>query len=191
MTDMDTGLVASNSANVNMGDSESSAAHNAGAENMLLERISTLIDKKFDQFKQEVAYKTDESIDEMRRIRFSERRVFNHKGNKKQYEFNEKILDCMDTVSKSIEHRKYDNANAVLEKGKLFLQDRQKLILIADTEKLGWKVAEEYEFNELCTDEEDQRKLWRAVQRAEKRAREDQKEVQAKRRRTAGTTPHP
>ena len=68
------------------------------------------------------------------------------------------------------------------------LHDRQKLILIADSEQLGWKVVEEYELNELCDDEDDQRKLWRAVQRTEKRSREQERETAAKRRRVAGVT---
>ena len=68
-----------------------------------------------------------------------------------------------------MEKKKFDSAKGFLDKSSNLLVERQKLILIADSEKLGWKVVEQYEINDICDDEEDQKKLWRAAQRAEQR----------------------
>lgn len=75
----------------------------------------------------------------------------------------------------------------------MLIKERQKLILIADSDKLGWKTSEEYETNELASDEEDEKRLWKASQRVDKRHREEMREKVRKRPRSAppSATPMP
>ena len=54
-----------------------------------------------------------------------------------------------------------------------------------DSEKLGWRVADEYETNELASDDEDEKRLWKSANRAERKAKEDQREKSRKRPRSA------
>ncbi|XP_070556412.1 von Willebrand factor D and EGF domain-containing protein-like [Ptychodera flava] len=49
------------------------------------------------------------------------------------------------------------------------------IVLIADSEKIGRKTAEEYETQELASDEEDEKRLLKAAHRAEKRPKKSRK----------------
>ena len=153
----------------------------------LLRGISKLIDDKLEDFKADITSKTDESLEQIRSLKYSERRVFKGRGNQKQYEHNEKVLDCVSAATSCLEKKQFAAAKEYLDKGTSFINNRQKLILIADSERLGWRVAEEYERTDYCIDDEDQKKLWRATQRAEKRCREEEKEKIQKKRRLSST----
>ena len=48
---------------------------------------------------------------------------------------------------------------------------RQKLILMADSSELGWKVANEYETNPLAEDSDDERRIFKAEARAARKAK--------------------
>lgn len=57
---------------------------------------------------------------------------------------------------------------------------RQKLIKLADSSELGWKVANEYDENPLADDSEDEKRIYRAEARANKK----HKAAQSKRKQT-------
>ena len=48
------------------------------------------------------------------------------------------------------------------------VQERQKIIKLADSSDLGWKVAQEYESNPIADDSEDKKRMHRALSKAEK-----------------------
>ena len=53
-----------------------------------------------------------------------------------------------------------------LDSGIALLQERQKLILLADKSLFGWKTVLEYKHHDLADDEEDEKKIHRAEPRA-------------------------
>ena len=57
-----------------------------------------MIDSKLQDFKQDIENKTEESIEELRCIKYMDRRTFKKKGNQKQYEFNEEMGDCVSSA---------------------------------------------------------------------------------------------
>jgi hypothetical protein len=56
-----------------------------------------------------------------------------------------------------------------LAEGMSLLNYRQKIIKIADSSDLGWRVVQEYEANPLADDSEDEKKLLKAESRAERK----------------------
>ena len=54
------------------------------------------------------------------------------------------------------------------------IQQRQKLLKLADSSELGWKVVKEYQSNPLASDSEDEKKMYKAELRAERKVRKDQ-----------------
>ena len=48
------------------------------------------------------------------------------------------------------------------------------MLKLANSSKLGWKAVSEYQANPLASDSEDERKLYKAEVRAERKARKDQ-----------------
>ena len=61
-----------------------------------------------------------------------------------------------------------DKAKEALAQGTRLLDERQKLILLADKSEFGWKTVEEYTQHELAEDEQDTKKIRHAEERAEK-----------------------
>ncbi len=59
----------------------------------------------------------------------------------------------------------------MLKKAKEALAHRQKLIHLADRSELVWAVVEEYEADELADDSDDEKKIYRAEMRAERKAK--------------------
>lgn len=50
------------------------------------------------------------------------------------------------------------------------MRERQKMIRMADRSEFGWMVVNEYETDELADDEEDERRIAKALKAAEKKA---------------------
>ena len=119
--------------------------------------------------------------------KYLEPRAFKKKGNEKQFTINAQVLECLDQAVSAVDKNKIDKAKESLKTGIEILKNRQKLILIADSEKLGWRVADKYETNELASDNEDEKRLWKSANRAERKAKEDQRENSRKRPRSATT----
>ena len=51
---------------------------------------------------------------------------------------------------------------------------RQKLIKLANSSKLGWKVVQEYESHLLADDSDDEKRMYRATARATRKMKQDQ-----------------
>ena len=58
--------------------------------------------------------------------------------------------------------------------GKQLIQQRQKLLKLADSSELGWKVVSEYQSNPLASDSEDEKKMYKAELTVERKVRRDQ-----------------
>jgi hypothetical protein len=52
------------------------------------------------------------------------------------------------------------------------VKNRQKVIKLADSSQLGWKVVKEYESNPIAEDSDDEKKMYRAQMTAERKAKE-------------------
>ena len=71
-----------------------------------------------------------------------------------------------DSVEKPSEVRK------LIAEGQHLIKKRQKLIKIADRNKDGWLVVQEYESDDLASDSEDEKKLRKAKVAAERNRKE-------------------
>lgn len=60
-------------------------------------------------------------------------------------------------------------AKEKLAEGMDIINHRQKIIKIADSSELGWRVVQEYEANPLADDSDDEKKLFKAETRAERK----------------------
>ena len=60
----------------------------------------------------------------------------------------------------------------LIAEGKLIIKKRQKLIRIADKNRDGCLVVQEYESNDLASDSEDEKKIRKAKAAAEKKRKE-------------------
>ena len=158
----------------------------ADRDTELVGRLGKLIDTKPDNFRDEFrAGNNDNQNVKSIAEKYLEPRAFKKKGYEKQFTFNAQVLECLDQAVSAVDRNKLDKAKETLKSGIEILKNRQKLIVIADSEKLGWHVADGYETNELASDDEDEKRLWKSANRAERKAKEDQREKSRKRPRSA------
>lgn len=64
-----------------------------------------------------------------------------------------------------MEKRDLEKTKGALDKGMALLQERQKLILRAEKSPFGWKTILEHKHHALADDEEDEKKIYRFIQR--------------------------
>ena len=92
------------------------------------------------------------------------------KGNRKQFELNSLLNSILTRIEGSVE-----NPSKVLKfvaEGEQVIKERQKLIKVADKNREGCLVVQEYESDDLASDSEDEKKLRKAKSAAERKRKE-------------------
>jgi hypothetical protein len=93
-----------------------------------------------------------------------------YKGNRKQFEVNLRLDNILAQIDESTDSPA--DIHKLVAEGKRIIKKRQKLIKIADKNKDGWLVVQEYESDDLASDSEDEKKIRKAKAAAEKRRKE-------------------
>ena len=93
-----------------------------------------------------------------------------YKGNRKQFEVNLRLDNILAQIDESADSPA--DIHKLVAEGKQIIKKRQKLIKIADKNKGGWLVVQEYESDDLASDSEDEKKIRKAKAAAEKKRRE-------------------
>ena len=115
--------------------------------------------------------------------------VFRKKGNEKQFIFNDNVKDQLDAAGKHLDlvvptvsgqQEALDRAKQELQKGLELLAGCQKRIKMADRSEYGWAVVDEYEDNELASDEDDAKKIEKAEKSVVFKAAKRRKTVQSR-----------
>ena len=108
---------------------------------------------------------------------------FKRKGNEAQFVFNTTVEEHFDAARKELgklnptnEHEKdiVKKTAEHLKKGMKAIEVRQKHIKIADRSELGWAVVAAYEDDELSSDSDDEKWIYRAEREAERVAKRKQ-----------------
>ncbi|XP_063436225.1 uncharacterized protein LOC134717658 [Mytilus trossulus] len=153
----------------------------SASQQATLNQITALIDNRLSTFQGKIQQsQRDISQSQMSKIEetLSENYTFQRKGNENQYKHEVKVLTKLteakaqlDGTDLSVEsiHQARDN----IVEGMAIVRDRQKLIKLADSSELGWRVVKEYTTNPIGDDSEDEKKMIRAQNRAERRSKSD------------------
>lgn len=107
---------------------------------------------------------------------------FKYKRNRSQYEFNQKVLDKIETA---LEVSDEDERSTALSEGKNLIEERNKHIKLA--EKYGWETVDCYINEPLASNSDDEKRIRRAVK--EGKALRDEKRKSVKLAKTS-TTPN-
>ena len=135
---------------------------------LLLNQITKLVSDSVEKIKRSSSEAADDQLREIKKLRLEEHKSFNRKGNEIQYKFNRKVQGSLEEVQSHLETNAVDKAKEALAQGTRLLDERQKLILLADKSEFGLKTVEEYTQHELAEDEQDAKKIRHAGERAEK-----------------------
>ena len=146
-----------------------------------INQITALIDNRLSTFQGNIQQsQRDISQSQMSKIEetLSENYTFQRKGNENQYKHEVKVLTKLTEAKAQLDgpDLSVDSIHQARDKiveGMAIVRDRQKLIKLADSSELGWRVVKEYTTNPIADDSEDEKKMIRAQNRAERRSKSD------------------
>ena len=99
---------------------------------------------------------------------------------KHQFDFNERVADVLDDALASIPSTSSDTSSEkLLQEGMKLIDERQKLIKMADRSEFGWGLITEYQADELADNSEDERRIHKAEKAAEKRLIKKKKKMES------------
>ena len=88
---------------------------------------------------------------------------FKRDGHKQQFQFCRDVLEKIEDAEELCDE-KINEAKEKLSDGKKIIHKRMKLIRLADRE--SWQAVKEYESDDLASDEEDEKQIYKAVRAA-------------------------
>ena len=133
---------------------------------------SELVDEVFSLFKGYLTSQLQEKGKEFERSAKSDKEAadIKYKGNRKQFEVNARLDNILTQIDETT--RSPADIHKLVAEAKLIIKKRQKLIKIADKNRDGWLVVQEYETDDLASDSEDEKKIRKAKAAAEKKRKE-------------------
>ena len=93
------------------------------------------------------------------------------KETRKQFEHVESVSDKLESAKDALNAHATSKIKTVIEEGIALVTKRMKLIKISDKSKCSWATVEEYLSDELASDSEDGKRLFRSERRAEKKVK--------------------
>ena len=138
-------------------------------------QISSLIDTRFDNFKEQFTEENSSSVEAAVKRAKRARFVFQSKGNEQQFEHAESVLDKLESAKDALNANATSRAKTDIEEGIALVTKRMKVIKIADRSQYSWATVQEYLSDELTSDSEDEKRLFRSERRAEKKVKEAKK----------------
>ena len=94
------------------------------------------------------------------------------KGNQQQLDHAVQLLDKSDEASDALKAKSYDKVKAALDSGTEVVSKRIKVIKMADKSDFGGSTVNEYLSDELASNSDDEKRMYRAERRAERKTKE-------------------
>ena len=144
-----------------------------------IESSHTRMEEKFAQFRSEVRLGQEEAAAKaLKRARYEKPYSFKKKGNEAQALFNSKLDETLSQAQSDAASFATDPSAAPalrrvtegLQKGRELIEERQKLIRLADRSEHGWGMVEEYTADYLAENSDDERRIEKAERAAERKA---------------------
>lgn len=134
--------------------------------------IAAVVDDRLSVFKRELVAEHGESSDSpAKKLKLMDQQQIKSERNKQQFEHEVKVLEKLEEAASAFDQHKYDKARDALSQGMELVKFRLKLIRIADKSECGWKTVNEYVADELAENFEDEKRLCRSEQRAQRKLR--------------------
>ena len=96
---------------------------------------------------------------------------FKSKGNKDQFDHSQEVLETLSETASQLDLGRYEKGKEILSEGIPLVEKRLKVIKLADRSEFGWSTVKEYMFDELASDSDDEKRIFRSERRAERSAK--------------------
>ena len=137
--------------------------------------ISSQLDQKFDDFAKRFSQENTSAIDSAVTKAKRESFICKRKGNQQQYDHCQQVLEKFD---ESLDHLRSNSPlqlKRALEEGAELVMKRIKAIKLADKSEFGWATVNEYLSDDLASDSDDEKRIYRSERRAEKKIKEQRR----------------
>ncbi|KAK3084685.1 hypothetical protein FSP39_017394 [Pinctada imbricata] len=148
----------------------------AASQNSIMSEIRSLISTEMHKFGEKQKEIADAQISKIEST-MTDSYKFKRRGNEEQYKHNQKVLNKLTEtetlIQSEFEPQNLEKAKSTIAEGIDLVKHRQKLVKLADSSELGWKVVLEYESNPLADDSDDEKRMVKAQNRAERKHKAD------------------
>ena len=142
--------------------------------------LTNVIESRLSVFKSDIAEERQSTLESaVKRARRSDV-LLKSKGNQNQFDHQQEVLESLTDAKESLEQEKFLKAKEAIQQGITLNEKRMKVIKIADRSEFGWSTANEYLSDDLASDSEDEKRLFRSERRAEQRVRKSKKQRRSK-----------
>ena len=143
--------------------------------------LAKVIDRKLEAFSQKFSLENTSVVNNAVKRAKRESYTCKRKGNQQQLDYCQEVLEKIDDSLHHLKSQSYEKAKRSLEDGSYLVCKRIKAIKLADKSEFGWLTVNEYLSDELASDSDDEKRMWRSERRAEKKVRDKQRQKKNKR----------
>ena len=104
-----------------------------------------------------------------------DRYICKRKGNQQQLDHVHDVLETLDDATDALTVGARKRVKRSLEEGTKLVSKRIKAIKLADKSEFGWLTVNEYLSDELASDSDDEKRMYRSEKRAERKVKEDRR----------------
>ena len=131
----------------------------------LLLQIKDLLSSSISDLKRANESIASQQMSEIKRLKRDSVPQFDKKRSEEHYKATKAIKNAFEDAQIALERKDVKKTKQSLDKGMDLLQERQKLILLADKSQYGWKTVLKYKHHDLADDKEDEKMIYRAESR--------------------------
>ena len=148
---------------------KSSVAESIGA---LTDNLTQVIEDRLGGFAKRFSEENSSTVEQAVKKARRESYTCKRKGNQQQLDHAVQVLDKFDEASDALKAKSYDKVKAALDSGTEVVSKRIKVIKMADKSDFGWSTVNEYLSDELASNSDDEKRMYRAERRAERKTKE-------------------
>jgi len=157
--------------------SVSAAIQSAVFESMgsLTDNLTKVIESRLSDFAKRFSEENSSSVEQVVKRARREQYTCKRKGNQQQLDHSLQVLDKLDEASDALKQKSYDKVKVALESGTELVSKRVKAIKLADKSEFGWATVNEYLSDELASDSDNVKRIYRAERRAERKINKEKR----------------
>ena len=142
----------------------------------LLDELNTLISSKLDKSEQNQRELSETQMAKMQQEFLAAGTYkFQRKSCEDQFKFNSKVTGKFKEVDSELDRGSLAGAKEKISEGMELIEHRQKLVRLADSSELGWKLVEEYVSHPLADGSDDEKRINRAFTAANRKVKAEKK----------------
>ncbi|XP_078345384.1 uncharacterized protein LOC144630892 [Oculina patagonica] len=141
----------------------------------LTDNLTQVIESRLSDFAKRFSEQNSSSVEQAVKKARREQYTCKRKGNQQQLDHSLQVLDKLDEASDALKHKSYEKVKVAVEAGTELVSKRIKAIKLADKSEFGWATVNEYLSDELASDSDDEKRIYRAERRAERKVNKEKR----------------